>query len=79
MIRLFVKNNITGKVHEVGTNSCDYLFITVEGAIHYYNFQTESGTLYPEIGYSFCNKDGVVPNTDHPSYQYTGMIELDFR
>lgn len=57
MIRLFIKDHETGKVHEYGTNPHDSLIVHSDGSLSYYNLQTGEGTrLFG--AYSFCDKDG---------------------
>ena len=63
MVKLFIKDNTSGRVHEYGTDRHDSLVL--EGnALHYYNLQTGCGTQYPDEGYSFCNEDGSIPKWD---------------
>lgn len=59
MIRLFIKDHETGKVHEYGTNPHDSLIVAGEGSIHYYNLQNGEGTV--SGAYSFCDKNGNDP------------------
>ena len=62
MLRLWVKNNITGRVHEYGTDRHDSLILMEDGSLHYENMQCCTGTQFPEEGYSFCREDGTIPN-----------------
>ena len=62
MLRLFVRDNVTGAVHEYGTNQHDSLVLNEDGSIHYLNVQNLTGTRYPEEGYSFCREDGSIPD-----------------
>ena len=61
MLRLWIKDNTNGHVHEYGTNPHDSLYMTDDGALHYYNMQNGTGTMFPEEGYSFCLEDGSDP------------------
>lgn len=64
MLRLYVKDNTTGRVHEYGTNQHDALILQDDGSLHYENLQCCVGTMFPEEGYSFCNEDGTIPKWD---------------
>ena len=64
MLRLYVKDNASGRVHEYGTNQHDALILQNDGALHYENLQCCAGTMFPEEGYSFCNEDGTIPKWD---------------
>ena len=66
MVRLWMKNNITGEVHEYGTDPHDSLVLQEDGSIHYYHLQCGSGTMFPEEGYSFCLADGTIPDIMDP-------------
>ena len=61
MLRLYVKDNTNGEVHEYGTNQHDSLIVQEDGSLHYLNFQSCTGTCHPEEGYSFCLKNGQLP------------------
>lgn len=60
MLRLFIKDNFTGTIHEYGTSPHDSLYLR-NGAIHYENLQCCASTEFPEEGYSFCEEDGTIP------------------
>ena len=64
MLRLFVKDNTNGHIHEYGTDRHDALILQDDGSIHYENLQTMAGTEFPEEGYSFCAPDGTIPEED---------------
>ena len=64
MLRLYVKDNTSGRVHEYGTNQHDALILQNDGSLHYENLQCCAGTMFPEEGYSFCNEDGTIPKWD---------------
>ena len=70
MVRLWLKNNITGEVHEYGTDPHDSLVLQEDGSIHYYNLQCSCGTMFPEEGYSFCEPDGTVPDVFYAEDEY---------
>ena len=64
MLRLYVKDNTSGRVHEYGTNQHDSLILQDDGSLHYENLQCCAGTMFPAEGYSFCNEDGTIPKWD---------------
>lgn len=74
MLRLFVKDNMDGSVHEYGTNRHDSLCLQEDGSLHYENLQSGTGTMFPDEGYSFCLSDGTIPDLDHP--EYDGCIDI---
>ena len=61
MLRLFVKDNYSGRVHEYGTDQHDALILMDDGSLHYEHLQCGVGTMFPEEGFSFCNEDGSIP------------------
>ena len=61
-VRLFLRDNTNGTVHEYGTDKHDSLVLQEDGSLHYYNLQNGAGTMFPEEGYSFCLSDGSLPN-----------------
>ncbi len=71
MLKLWVKDNTNGYIHEYGTNPHDSLYLE-NGAIHYENLQCCAGTKYPEEGYSFCLEDGTTPDYDG----YDGYLDI---
>lgn len=62
MLRLYVKDNNSGVVHEYGTDPHDSLILQEDGSLHYYHLQCGCGTMFPEDGFSFCLSDGTVPD-----------------
>ena len=64
MLRLFVKDNSSGWVHEYGTNRHDALILQDDGSLHYENMQCCVGTKFQKEGYSFCLEDGTIPEWD---------------
>ena len=76
MIRLFIRDNDTNYVHEIGTDVHDSL-ILIDGAIHYYNLQNGCGSLGGT--YSFCNEDGTYVEMAHEIYDATRYIVIGNR
>ena len=70
MLRLYVKDNTSGRVHEYGTNQHDALILQADGSLHYENLQNGCGTIYPDEGYTFCLADGSDPRTSGDYIQY---------
>ena len=64
MLKLFIKDNTNGCVHEYGTDCHDALILQEDGSLHYENLQTMCGTMFPDEGYSFCSPDGEIPKWD---------------
>lgn len=64
MLRLFIKDNTTGHIHEYGTDKHDSLILQEDGSLHYEHLQVCVGTKYPEEGFSFCLEDGTIPEWD---------------
>ena len=64
MLRLFIKDNTNGHVHEYGTDKHDSLILQEDGSLHYEHLQGCVGTKYPEEGFSFCLEDGTIPEWD---------------
>lgn len=58
-VKIYIKDNSDGKVHEYGTNHHDCLVLNEDGSIHYQNLQNGEGTLGG--GYSFCTISGKPP------------------
>ena len=70
MLRLYVKDNISGNIHEYGTNQHDALILQEDGSLHYENLQNGCGTMFPGEGYTFCGADGSDPRTREDYIQY---------
>lgn len=68
-VRLFLKDNINGTVHEYGTDEHDSLVLQDDGSLHYYNLQNGTGTKFPEEGYSFCRADGSLLGRSYANYE----------
>jgi hypothetical protein len=64
MLKLFVKDNRNGAIHEYGTDPHDSLLLMEDGSLHYEHMQCGDGTMFPEEGFSFCRADGTIPKTD---------------
>lgn len=62
MVRIWIRDNISGDVREYGTDQHDSLVIQEDGSLHYYNMQNGCGTMFPEEGYSFCLEEGITPD-----------------
>ena len=75
MLRLYVKDNTNGQVHEYGTNQHDALILQDDGSLHYENLQCCAGTMFPTEGYSFCNEDGTIPKWDE-KYEAEPYIDI---
>lgn len=58
-VKIYIKDNSDGKIHEYGTNPHDCLVLNEDGSIHYQNLQNGEGTLGG--GYSFCTISGKPP------------------
>ena len=61
MVKLYLKDNQSGHIHEYGSNQHDSLVLQDDGSLHYHNLQNGTGTRIPEEGYSFCLADGEDP------------------
>ena len=59
-VKLYLKDNTTGTIHEYGTNRHDALMVS-NGALKYQNLQNGDGT---PTGYSFCTVDGAPPKDE---------------
>jgi len=77
MVRLFVRDNTNGRVHEYGTDRHDALILQEDGSLHYENLQNGCGTMFPDEGYSFCLKDGTVPTDSYPYIDIGGKRVLE--
>ena len=66
LINLWVRNNFTGEVHQVGTNRHDSIEF-IDGQPQYYNMQNGCGTLrHDDGGYSWVeppDMDGYISIT----------------
>lgn len=62
-VKIYLKDNTSGTIHEYGTNPHDSLILQEDGSLHYENLQNCTGTQFPEEGYTFCNEDGTDPRT----------------
>ena len=77
-VKLYVRDNTNGKVHEYGTNQHDALILQEDGSLHYHNLQNGCGTMYPDEGYTFCLADGSYPRTsgDYIHYGVEPYIDI---
>lgn len=64
MVRIYIKDNTTGIIHEYGTDPHDALILMEDGSLHYENLHNCAGTEFPEEGFSFCLEDGTIPKFD---------------
>ena len=66
MVRLYIRDNYTGNVHEYGTNRHDGLVAMEDGSLHYMNLQCGEGSQFASEteGYSFCYADGSLPDPE---------------
>ena len=69
-VKLYVRDNINGNIHEYGTNQHDALILQEDGSLHYQNLQNGCGTMFPDEGYTFCEADGSDPRTRENYIQY---------
>ena len=69
-VKLYVRDNTNGNVHEYGTNQHDALILQDDGSLHYQNLQNGCGTMFPDEGYTFCEADGSDPRTRENYIQY---------
>lgn len=60
--QLYIRDNVSGRMHKYGTNRHDSLVLEDNGSINYYNLQNGEGTI--GAGYSFCFADGTDPKGD---------------
>lgn len=63
-VKIYVKDNTNGNIHEYGTNQHDALILQEDGSLHYENLQNGCGTMFPEEGYTFCSEEGTDPRTN---------------
>lgn len=82
-VRLFVKDNSDGTVHEYGDNPHDSLELNEDGSLYYVNLQNCASTRYPKEGYSFCDKNGNTdfecPETGEEIYDIGGYETPDWK
>lgn len=77
MLKLWIRDNQTGHIHEYGTDSHDSLVLNDDGSIHYHNLQNGCGTMFPEEGYTFVHEDGTDPREDPAIAKYGAEPFLD--
>lgn len=77
-VRLYIKDNITGNIHEYGENCHDSLVLQPDGSLHYENMQCCASTKYPEEGYTFVLKDGTDPREakDYIEYGVEAYVDI---
>ena len=69
-VKIYVRDNTNGNIHEYGTNQHDALILQDDGSLHYQNLQNGCGTMFPDEGYTFCEADGSDPRTREDYIQY---------
>lgn len=69
-VRLYLKDNFTGDIHEYGENCHDSLVLQPDGSLHYENMQNLAGTADAEEGYTFVLKDGTDPREAEDCIKY---------
>ena len=69
-VKIYVRDNTNGNIHEYGTNQHDALILQDDGSLHYRNLQNGCGTMFPDEGYTFCEADGSYPRTRKNYIQY---------
>lgn len=69
-VKIYVRDNTNGKVHEYGTSQHDALILQEDGSLHYHNLQNGCGTMYPDEGYTFCLADGSDPRMSEDYIHY---------
>jgi len=63
LVNIWVKDNCTGNVHQVGTDPHDSLY-SLDGKVEYYNLQNGGGT---PTGYSFVPQTAAYDMDDYVS------------
>lgn len=72
-VKLFIKDKVTDKVHEYGTNQHDCLMLNdKDGSLAYYNLQTGEGTG-EDGGYTFCKSDGSYIDAKN---EYESIVDI---
>lgn len=79
MVKLYIKSNYDGRIHEYGTNPHDSLILQPDGSLHYYNLQCGEGSEYASEkgGFSFCAPDGSDPREDEDIAKYGAEPYID--
>lgn len=74
-VRLFIRDNSSGSVHEYGHNQHDSLLVNPDGSLHYYNLQNGCGTMDE---YTFVLEDGTDPRTkeDYIEFGCEGVLDI---
>lgn len=75
-VRLYLKDNFTGDIHEYGENCHDSLVLQPDGSLHYENMQNLAGTEDTE--YTFVLKDGTDPREaeDYIKYGVEAYVDI---
>lgn len=77
MLRLFIKDNVTGNVHEYGTDPHDALYVNKNGSLHYENLATLCGTKSQKTGYTFVFTNGSDPRESTMVKKYKERAYID--
>lgn len=78
-VKIYVRDNTNGKVHEYGTSQHDALILQEDGSLHYHNLQNGCGTIFSDQGYTFCLADGSDPREiigDYIQYGVEPYIDI---
>ena len=78
-VKLYLRDNTDGTVHEYGTNRHDALNLMPDGSLVYENLQNGTGTMFPDEGYSFCLADGTdprIPDGEELDYGMDAYIDI---
>lgn len=71
-VKLYIRDNQNGRIHEYGTNRHDALILMEDGSLHYENLQNCSGTQFQAEGYTFVRSNGEDPRQSK-EYREWGM------
>lgn len=77
MVKIYVRDNLNGMIHEYGTNPHDSLMVNGDGSLHYFNLQYRTGTEYQDDGYTFVFKNGLDPRESKLCKKYGEDAYLD--
>lgn len=69
-VKLYIRDNATGRIREYGTNRHDALILQPDGSLHYENMQNLTGTMFPDEGYTFVLRDGTDPRQSEEYKKY---------
>lgn len=77
-VKLYIRDNATGRIREYGTNRHDALILQPDGSLHYENMQNLTGTMFPDEGYTFVLRDGTDPrqSDEYKKYGMEPLVDL---